>query len=69
MPSTHALSSDATAAALPLAPRSILDAFAIVIDPRCRRGRRFPLAALLALALSAMLANHLSPFAIAQWGG
>ncbi len=69
MPSTHALSSAATAAAAaPLAPRSILDAFATVIDPRCRQGRRFTVAALLTLALAAMLANHLSPLAIAQWG-
>ena len=69
MPSTHDSSSDATAAAAsPLAPRSLADAFAAVVDPRCRRGRRFTLAALLTLALAAMLANHLSPFAIAAWG-
>ena len=69
MPSTHDSSPAATAAERsPVLPRSLVDAFAAVIDPRCRRGRRFPLAALLTLALAAMLANHLSPFAIAQWG-
>jgi len=45
-----------------------VDAFAALPDPRARRGRRFTLAALLTLAVAAMLANHLSPFAIAAWG-
>lgn len=58
MPSTHDSSPDATLA----------DAFAAVPDPRCRQGRRFTVAAMLTLALAAMLANHLSPFAIAAWG-
>ncbi len=62
MPSTHHLPSDATAAA------PLIAAFAAVSDPRCRRGRRFTVAAMLTLALAAMLANHLSPFAIAAWG-
>jgi predicted transposase YbfD/YdcC len=53
----------AAACSLPL-----VDAFAALPDPRARRGRRFSLAALLTLALAAMLANHLSPFAIAAWG-
>ncbi len=58
MPSTHASSVDATLA----------DAFTAVPDPRARQGRRFTVAAVLTLAVGAMLANHLSPFAIAQWG-
>jgi len=49
-------------------PLPLVDVFAAVDDPRCRRGRRFTVAALLTLALAAMLANHLSPLAIAQWG-
>ncbi len=69
MPSTHALSPDATAAdRSPAFPRTLTDAFAAVRDPRSRQGQRFTVAALLTLAVAAMLANHLSPFAIAQWG-
>jgi predicted transposase YbfD/YdcC len=68
MPSTHDSLSDATAAGAPVPPWSLAATFAAVVDPRCRRGRRFTLAALLTLALAAMLANHLSPFAIAAWG-
>jgi predicted transposase YbfD/YdcC len=69
MQSTHALSPAATAADMP-PPASwpLTDAFAAVCDPRCRRGRRFTAAAMLTLATAAMLANHLSPFAIAAWG-
>jgi predicted transposase YbfD/YdcC len=43
-------------------------AFARVPDPRRPHGRRFPLAAILALAVAALLSNHLSILAIAQWG-
>ncbi len=68
MPSTHDSSPDATAAMPPPFPRTLTDAFAAVCDPRSRQGRRFTVAALLTLAVAAMLANHLSPFAIAQWG-
>ncbi len=69
MPSTHDSSPAATTAeGSPVLPLSLGDAFAAVPDPRARQGRRFTLAALLTLALSAMLANHLSPLAIAQWG-
>jgi predicted transposase YbfD/YdcC len=46
----------------------LVAAFACVPDPRRCQGRRFPLAALLALALVAILSNHLSLLAIAQWG-
>ena len=51
-----------------LSPLDLLAAFARVPDPRRRHGRRFPLAAILALAVTALLANHLSVLAIAQWG-
>ncbi len=50
------------------APADLVAAFARVPDPRRPHGRRFPLAAILALALTALLANHLSVLAIAQWG-
>jgi predicted transposase YbfD/YdcC len=46
----------------------LLAAFAQVPDPRRGQGRRFPLAAVLSLAVAAILANHRSVLAIAQWG-
>ncbi len=49
-------------------PLDLLSAFAAVPDPRRAQGRRFALPAILALAVSALLANHLSVLAIAQWG-
>ena len=49
-------------------PGNLLAAFACLPDPRRPHGRRFPLAAVLALAVAALLANHLSVLAIAQWG-
>ncbi len=64
MQSTHRLPLDAIATdASPL-----VNVFAAVSDPRCRQGRRFTVAAMLTLAVAAMLANHLSPLAIAAWG-
>ena len=50
------------------APADLLAAFAAVPDPRRARGRRFALPAMLALAVAAILSNHLSVLAIAQWG-
>ncbi len=47
---------------------NLFAAFARVPDPRRPHGRRFPLAAILALAVAALLSNHLSLLAIAQWG-
>ena len=47
---------------------SLLQALAQVPDPRAARGRRHPLAAILALAVAAMLADARSLYAIAQWG-
>jgi predicted transposase YbfD/YdcC len=63
-------------ARLPATPRvectlpftSIYAAFAHVPDPRRRQGTRYPLAALLTLAVAALLANHRSLLAIAEWG-
>lgn len=49
-------------------PSTLLAAFGAVPDPRCRKGRRFGLAAILALAVAAILSNHLSVLAIAEWG-
>jgi predicted transposase YbfD/YdcC len=66
---TYDSSPDATAAeGSLLLPWPLMDAFATVVDPRRRQGRRFSVAAMLTLAVAAMLANHLSPLAIAQWG-
>jgi len=49
-------------------PADLLAAFASVPDPRRAQGRRFPLPAILALAVAALLANHLSVLAMAHWG-
>jgi predicted transposase YbfD/YdcC len=73
MQSSAFASASATArdvAPLPLVVTAgfLLRAFATVPDPRRRQGTRYPLASLLALALVAILANHLSVPAIAQWG-
>lgn len=39
-----------------------------VKDPRRKQGQRFSMTSILLLALAAMLSNHLSELAIAQWG-
>jgi predicted transposase YbfD/YdcC len=46
----------------------LLAAFATVPDPRRRQGIRFSLPAILTLAVAAILSNHLSVQAIAEWG-
>lgn len=43
-------------------------AFADIPDPRRKQGRRYSLASLFSLAVAAVLANHHSVLAIAQWG-
>src|SRR5918911_2586608 len=60
----------ATPARTPLAvsPRSLTAAFAHIPDPRRARSVTYALPALLALAVAAMLSNHLSVLAIAEWG-
>jgi predicted transposase YbfD/YdcC len=67
MQSRPAVSSAATASPL-LFPAAFRAAFAALPDPRRAQGRRFPLAALLTLAVVALLSNHLSVLAIAQFG-
>ncbi|MGH2600650.1 MAG: transposase family protein, partial [Dehalococcoidia bacterium] len=51
-----------------VSPTSLAAAFADVPDPRRRASVTYPLAAILALAVAAILANHLSVLAIAEWG-
>jgi len=51
----------------PVAP-ALSEAFATVPDPRGARGKRFSLVAILNLAVVAILANHRSELAIAEWG-
>lgn len=55
-------------AALPSAPTSLAAAFATVPDPRRAASVVYPLAAVLALTVAALLANHRSVLAIAEWG-
>lgn len=43
-------------------------AFACIPDPRSKQGLRFSLASILSLALTAVLTNHRSGLAIAEWG-
>lgn len=49
-------------------PSGLLAALACVPDPRRRQGVRFALSAIVALAVAAILSNHLSILAIAEWG-
>jgi predicted transposase YbfD/YdcC len=49
-------------------PASLAAAFAHVPDPRRAASVVYPLPAMLALAVAALLANHLSVLAIAEWG-
>lgn len=58
----------ASAHADALKPSALLTAFAAVPDPRRRQGTRYALSAVLALAVTALLANRLSVLAIAEWG-
>src|SRR5690348_14805759 len=39
-----------------------------VKDPRRKQGKRFSITSILLLALAAILSNHLSELAIAEWG-
>src|SRR5437588_12950391 len=39
-----------------------------VNDPRRKQGKRFSITSILLLALAAILSNHLSELAIAEWG-
>jgi len=53
---------------LSVSPRSLAAAFARVPDPRRAKSTTYALPALLTLAVAAILANHLSVLAIAEWG-
>ena len=55
-------------ASLAVAPTGLAAAFQHVPDPRRTASVRYPLPALLALAVAAILANHRSVLAIAEWG-
>jgi predicted transposase YbfD/YdcC len=53
---------------LSVSPTSLAAAFREVPDPRRGASVVYPLPAMLALAVAAILANHLSVLAIAEWG-
>src|SRR5947209_1352374 len=53
---------------LPLSPTGLAAALAGVPDPRRRHGTRHALPAILAMAVAAILSNHLSVLAIAERG-
>jgi predicted transposase YbfD/YdcC len=53
---------------LALSPRSLAAAFARVPDPRRVKSITYALPTLLTLAVAAILSNHLSVLAIAEWG-
>jgi predicted transposase YbfD/YdcC len=53
---------------LSVSPASLAAAFAGLPDPRRAASVVYPLAAVLALAVAAILANHRSVLAIAEWG-
>ena len=56
-------------ASVPTVPvPSLLEALAVVPDPRKRRGRRYSAAAMLTFAVCAMVCGARSLYAIAQWG-
>jgi len=52
---------------LAVSPESLLAAFAAVPDPRRQASVAYPLPAVLALVVVALLANQRSPLAVAQW--
>jgi DDE_Tnp_1-associated len=49
--------------------RSLLDDLAMIADRRQRRGRRYALGAVLAVAVAAVLAGAKSLAAIGEWAG
>jgi predicted transposase YbfD/YdcC len=53
---------------LSVSPRSLAAAFTAVPDPRRTASVAYTLPAILSLAVAAILANHLSVLAIAEWG-
>jgi predicted transposase YbfD/YdcC len=67
-PATSEATARAKSGKVVVTPGVLLEAFAQLPDPRRRQGIRFALPAILALAACAILANHLSVLAIAEWG-
>ncbi len=67
MECTLAPAAPATPDALRVSAQGLLAAFAAVPDPRRQASIDYPLPALLALAVTAILANQHSPLAIAEW--
>jgi predicted transposase YbfD/YdcC len=62
------MQSTAPVPSLFVSPQSLAATFAAVPDPRRAGSVRYPLAAILAMAVAAILANHHSVLAIAEWG-
>jgi predicted transposase YbfD/YdcC len=62
------MQSTALVGSVAVSPGSLAAAFAAVPDPRRAASVVYPLAAMLALAVAAILANHRSVLAIAEWG-
>jgi predicted transposase YbfD/YdcC len=56
-----------TGATVQFAVETLPQAFATIPDPRRKQGTRYSLAAILSLAVVAVLANHTSVLAIAEW--
>ena len=67
MESTAPAASRSPVVPVQLTPRSLAAAFSRVPDPRRVASVAYPLVAMLALAVAAILANQLSELAIAQW--
>lgn len=62
------MQSTALVSTVAVSPSSLAAAFAQVPDPRRAASVVYPVAAMLALAVAAILANHCSVLAIAEWG-
>lgn len=56
-----------TGVSVTFAVETLPQAFATVPDPRRKQGKRYSVAAILSLAVVAVLANHTSVLAIAEW--
>lgn len=56
------------ASSIAVAVSDIRAAFSNVREPGGKNGRRYELTAMLSLAVVAILSNHLSVTAIAEWG-
>lgn len=56
-------------ATVTFAVETLPEAFAHIPDPRRKQGTRYSVAAILSLAVVAILANHTSVLAIAEWAG